>query len=94
MDRDKWEYYTAIVDAELDRSGVRDYLTRRWSGEMARYTPLALIPGLNELGAAGWELISIQPVLAGDNEDVFIGSRGQTGGWTHSYLCALRRRVS
>ena len=93
MDREKWEYHTAILHAELDRPGVKDFLARRWSGELPRYTPLALIPELNELGAAGWELIGIQPVLAGDNEDVFIGSRGQTGGWSHSYLCALRRRV-
>ena len=93
MDRERWEYHTAILHAEMERPGVRDYLARRRSGEIARYSPLALLPELNELGAAGWELVSIQPVLAGDNEDVFIGSRGQTGGWSHAYLCALRRRL-
>jgi hypothetical protein len=93
VDRERWEYHTAILCADLTRPGVEGFLQRRSTGALARYTPLALMPELNEMGAAGWEMISIQPVLAGDNGDVFIGSRNQTGSWSHSYLCALRRRV-
>jgi len=94
VDKERWEYHTAIPHAEVDRPGVREYLERRRAvGELVRHTPLVLIPEPDKLGAAGWELVSIQPVLAGDNEDVFIGSRGQTGGWRNASRCALRRRV-
>jgi hypothetical protein len=93
MDRDRWEYHTAILSADVSRPGVEGFLQRRSTGALAKYTPLALLPELNEMGAAGWEMISIEPVIAGENEDIFIGSRGQSGSWVHTYLCAFRRRV-
>jgi hypothetical protein len=97
LDREKWEYYTAILRAELKGTTSLDYRQLRWAsspgGGLARYSPLALIPELDELGRAGWELLSIQPVIAGDNEDIFIGSRNSSGSWTNAYLCAFKRRA-
>jgi hypothetical protein len=54
-----------------------------------------LIPELNEIGKLGWELVSLQPVIMGENGDIQVIGDPYLGGskWTRRYLCTFKRRV-
>lgn len=92
---EQWEYLTffAYADANLQR----DALKQRFPADKSfpKYTPLALIPQLDELGAEGWELISLDPVVKGDNDDICFfkwSGAASSGTWSHTYLAVLKRR--
>ncbi len=90
----QWEYLSVLLNADAER--VQDYLAAHFtSWQVGRYTPLALIPYLNEYGSQGWELISAQPVANGTDEAILVhnaAAGGQAGRiWTHSYLCFFKR---
>jgi hypothetical protein len=116
-DGDRWEYWVGFMFANVAHARLYDV---KWEGrkeggatrETAGVAPLdfvpqALIPVLNERGAEGWELISIQPVEVNPgHEPQTIGrdpsktidwyrsaASGSGGWWTHAYLCVMKRRV-
>lgn len=69
----KWEYRSVIFSAQANEPEVRAYLNTVWPGwEPPRHAPQALIPKLNEYGAAGWELVSLQPVFLDEDANVLI----------------------
>ncbi len=88
---------STLIDADTQR--VPEYIAEHLpSWQVGRYSPLALIPYLNEYGAQGWELISAEPVANGPDEAILIHSTAAAGQaariWTHSYLCIFKRALS
>lgn len=88
----KWQYLTTFLRAESEQQLFE--LRRRFPKEIKflKFTPRALAPQLDQYGAEGWELISIEPVIAGDNEDVLLYD-ASVKAWTHTYLCAFKRPI-
>lgn len=85
----QWEYLTTTFEANADEHPppVTDGLP---PGPQGRYSPRSLIPQLNELGRAGWEMVSIEPIIIGKNGDVMVPD---TAGhrWARHYLCCFKR---
>ncbi|MHB0878532.1 MAG: DUF4177 domain-containing protein [Anaerolineae bacterium] len=48
------------------------------------------MPALDELGAQGWELVSLQPVLLGRDHEIDWNHVGRL--FSHTYLATLKRR--
>ncbi len=88
---DRWEYRTAIIEADADDADTQGYMERYWHDEKRpRYSPEALMPALDELGAQGWELVTLQPVLLGHDQEIDWNHVGRL--FSHTYLAALKRR--
>ncbi len=89
----QWEYLTLHLQAEAKSQleELRKLFPDRDS--FYDYSPMALIPQLDELGEEGWELISIQPVFPGEQGNVMVNAAGPAEhyGWTHTYFCAFKR---
>jgi hypothetical protein len=69
----RWEYRSVILSAQAHDPDTKAYLQSLWPGwEPPRYAPQALIPKLNEYGANGWELVSIEPVYLDEDANVLI----------------------
>ncbi len=90
----QWEYFSVLVDADTQR--VPDYIADHFPNwQVGRFSPLALIPYLNDYGAQGWELISAQPVANGTDEAILMHNAAPGGQaariWTHTYLCIFKR---
>lgn len=88
---EKWEYLTTFCEANAGRKAVRQFLKEKF--EIKRpplYTPEALIPELNDLGEAGWELIHMEPVArVGAKGDVLFDGEGVH--WSNVYFCVFKR---
>ena len=84
-----WEYYTAFIEARMEEIDVETEAMIP-QGDHPKYSPYALMPELNELGAKGWELVSIAPVKPGRNHDVVLPS-GSDLSWARHYLCVFKR---
>ena len=81
-----WEYRTFLLSAEKTKQ------TPEQLKKLPSYDPQLLEPYLNQLGAEGWELVSLTPHLIGDNHDIGFGIAGAAGTrWTHIYLCVAKR---
>ncbi|MBN2471748.1 MAG: hypothetical protein JXN59_13590 [Anaerolineae bacterium] len=80
----RWEYWTGILDASIQRK-TKDTTTI----SAARYSPQHLIPQLNALGDEGWELVHMEPVYTGSNEDILMHDTMRN--WTSAYFCVLKR---
>ncbi len=97
----QWEYLTGFWVADVDKvpSDVfSSYWDRYGQGKPNKYAPQSLMPQFDQLGAAGWELIHIDPVVPGSNSDIQVpGSQftykgtGGGGGWTRTYFCVFKR---
>lgn len=89
----KWEYHTCFLSAEADME--REELRQRWpESNFRKHAPQALVPTLNKYGEKGWELVSMEPVRIGSNEDIQIPVTAVGKGfevWAHSYLCIFKR---
>lgn len=88
---EKWEYYTTFIEAAMDEV---DTMTEGMIpvGDHAKYSPYATMPELNRLGEKGWELISMEPVIIGRNEDVLIHPNNIIY-WGRTYFCVFKRRI-
>ncbi len=87
---EQWEYLSVFIKADTKNKSVREYLKQQWPDEKPqRYSPKALMPELNKLGAEGWELMHIEPVIQGRKGDIL-----QSGNerWAHVYFCVFKRR--
>ena len=83
-----WEYFTQLLFA--DTAAEPGYLSKQWPDwKPAKHSPQALIPTLNRYGAVGWELISMEPVYPGSNDDILLWRI--TGDYTAWYLCTFKR---
>ncbi|MCA9969410.1 MAG: hypothetical protein KC425_04295 [Anaerolineales bacterium] len=88
---DTWEYFTTFIEARMEDI--------QWHsepmippGEHPKFSPYALIPELNQLGAKGWELVHMQPVLIGRNHDVMVHPNNMVQ-WSNTYFCVFKRRA-
>ncbi len=69
----RWEYRSIILSAQAHDPETRAYLQKIWPGwEPPRHAPQALIPKLNDMGAEGWELVSMEPVYLDEDASVLI----------------------
>lgn len=68
----KWEYYTLFLKADARREEEFLQSIASWKDGIPLYTPESLIPGLNTLGAEGWELVHMEPVVVGNKGDVLV----------------------
>lgn len=90
---DRWEYRTTFLQADAEEPKTRDWLKSRWPNwKVPQHSPEALVPILNEYGAEGWELISIQPVVVGDKGDVRVATTSTTTR-ASAYFGAFKRRI-
>lgn len=87
---EQWEYLTKIMTAEATKKEIKQYLKDRLNVEKpARFTPEALLPQLNDLGAQGWELVQLDPVTRVNRKGkLFFANES----WTNVYFCVFKRR--
>ena len=84
---EKWEGMTELLWATLDQRGVKEFLQSKWpSWKPQKYSPEIMVKRINELGAEGWELVSLTPVHIGGQHDVLIATGGG-GGLTYILGC-------
>ena len=89
---DRWEYHVTLLYSDIDRASR--FLAAKWPDMRPdKHAPESLIPALDELGAAGWELVSIQPVFAGTNSELAILGGPAGVQWSAWYLCSFKRRL-
>lgn len=88
---ERWEYYTEFVEAET--TAQTETLAQKFPGvSLPKYAVQALMPRLNEMGEQGWELLHMEPVFIGKNQDVRFNDYGSMTNYTHTYLCVFKRR--
>jgi hypothetical protein len=85
---EQWEYLTQFVNARIDNQDVKK--KRPNPKSIAKLSPKTMIPELNALGADGWELVHMQPVLIGENSDIKTDTEARL--FTHGYFCVFKRR--
>ncbi|MCL5735936.1 MAG: DUF4177 domain-containing protein [Actinobacteria bacterium] len=69
----KWEYRATVFYAKANDPEAKAYLQKIWPGwEPPLHAPQALGPKLNDYGAEGWELVSMQPVHLDSDASVLI----------------------
>lgn len=85
----EWEYYTTLLHARIEEIDT-------WAEPMIpeekhpKFSPFAIIPELNQLGRKGWELIHIEPVIAGKHHDIMVHPNGMVN-WSNTYFCVFKR---
>jgi hypothetical protein len=87
-----WEHLVLYLEADAEKQAA--FLQKRWPGhQFPMYAAQSLMPKLDQYGDQGWELVSIQPVIVGDNGDILITDRRDawSGSWTFTYLCVFKR---
>jgi hypothetical protein len=91
---EQWEYLTTFIKADAKAQPAAEFLKRfrpNWKNP-PQFTPEAMMPELDALGAQGWELVHMQPVAqVGKKGDVFFPGGG-SAGWSNTYFCVLKRR--
>lgn len=94
---EKWEYMTEFAWANLEGSGVEEFLKKRYpTYKPAKYAAETLMPRMNEWGRQGWELIHMEPIAGvGQNGDVRFAHGGgyALSTWSNVYFCVYKRRI-
>lgn len=87
----QWEYFTTVLEANVDIAPVpvRDEVPMMAHPKYSIYT---LIPQLNNLGAKGWELVRIEPVVVGKNGDL-VPPNDDSAKWARQFFCAFKREL-
>lgn len=89
---ERWEYLTTFIEARME--ALDSYaLAEIPAGEHPKFSPFAAMPALNSLGAKGWELIEIRPVVIGRNHDIMVHPNNMIY-WSSTYFCVFKRRAS
>ncbi len=89
---EQWEYFTTFIEAEMSQIDVESEAMIPPDEKHPKFSPYALLPELNRLGQKGWELMSMQPVIAGKNHDISVHPN-DIKYWSHTYLCVFKRRL-
>jgi hypothetical protein len=85
----QWEYLTRYLEAQVDKAQSESLHQRFKDQNLPRYTPENMIPELDSLGAAGWELVHMEPVpKVGGKGDLLFGGAAR---WSHSFFCVFKR---
>ena len=90
----QWEYYIEYLTADSKPQDpsfhqfVREFYPQ---GDVPPYAIQSILRRLNQLGALGWELVALDPIMAvlGDGT-VVPRSEGSRG--TNTYLSVFKRR--
>ncbi|GAF97880.1 unnamed protein product [marine sediment metagenome] len=86
----QWEYMTELVSAHIKNKGWEEYRQTNWPNyKPHKFAPETMIPQLNKRGEGGWELVHMEPVVAGQNSDVCCFGTGTR--WSNTYFCAWKR---
>ena len=85
----QWEYLSLFLEARVHKED-EDRLKKRFSKKrLPKYTPESMIPELDQLGAAGWELVHMEPVpKVGGKGDILFGGAPR---WSNTYFCVFKR---
>lgn len=85
----QWEYLTLFVEAEVHKEDADNLKKRFDKKKLPKYTPESMIPELDQLGAAGWELVHMEPVpkVGGKGDVLFDGG----AHWSNQYFCVFKR---
>jgi hypothetical protein len=89
---EQWEYFTTLIETEMAQIDAHTEAMIPSDQDHPKYSPYATMPELNRLGQKGWELMSMQPVIAGKNHDILVHPNNFTY-WSHTYLCVFKRRL-
>jgi hypothetical protein len=86
---EQWEYLSIFLEANAKSKDSKQAIQTTYNKKAKPYSPEAMIPDLNKLGAEGWELVHMEPVPAlGKNEDV----QFDPYHWSNKYFCVFKRR--
>jgi hypothetical protein len=88
----QWEYLSTFIEANAQAKETREWLKQRFPDRrrFARYAPESLMPELDRLGAAGWELVHMEPVAqVGGKGDVLFPAGTK---WGRTYFCVFKRQ--
>lgn len=86
---EQWEYLSIFLEANASNDEMKQYIEARFGKQAKKYSPEALIPDLDKLGAQGWELLQIDPVgRVGRGENI----QQDPYSWTATYFCVFKRR--
>jgi hypothetical protein len=87
----RWEYLTTFLEADAEREADALLDIRDWKSGIPAYAPEALMLRMNALGEQGWELVHMQPVRVGQNEDVLVFDSSSGRVWTSRYFAVFKR---
>lgn len=83
-----WEYITCFLEARVKDRETRQFIKEKLDKKARRNSPEAMIPELNRFGAAGWELVHMEPVPR-------VNGREKIGfdpySWSNTYFCVFKR---
>lgn len=87
----QWEYLTIFVYADVECPAAVEFFDDMVT-RVPKFSPITLVPELNLLGEAGWELVHMQPVQrVGRDEDVGFMGGSTTFTWSNAYFCVFKR---
>lgn len=88
----QWEYLSLFLEANFP-AHEKELRAMYPNERMSQFTPRALVPEMNKLGAEGWELILCHPYSAGGNADILTHrtSPSNNSTWTNLYFCVFKR---
>ncbi|MFN8373124.1 MAG: hypothetical protein U0694_09655 [Anaerolineae bacterium] len=90
---EQFEYFTTFLSAEAKTKEIKEWLKTR-NPKVKNppvFSPEAMIPELNALGADGWELVEMTPV-AGVGKKGDVRFTGEVPRWSNTYFCVFKRR--
>lgn len=90
---DRWEYLTTFLEANMENIDMINVLGDLDANELPVFSPEAMMPEMDKLGAKGWELVHMQPAYVGSNNDIMLHEGGGSRRWTNKYFCVFKRRV-
>ena len=90
---DRWEYLTTILEADMSQVDLVNVLGDLDANEIPVYSPEAMMPELDKLGAKGWELVHMEPAYVGSKNDIMLHEGGGSRRWTNKYFCAFKRKI-
>lgn len=90
----QWEYLSKFVESNINNEAIDMTSAEMLElDSLPRYSPLTMIPELNQLGAKGWELVHMEPVVLGSNHDVLLIEGGGMKRWARNYFCVFKRPI-
>lgn len=90
---ERWEYLTTFLEANMENIDMINVLGDLDANELPVYSPEAMMPEMDKLGAKGWELVHMQPAYVGSNNDIMLHEGGGSRRWTNKYFCVFKRRI-
>jgi hypothetical protein len=85
-----WEYLTTFLEARVKGDEMKQFIKERFDKKPRKHSPESMIPELNEMGTAGWELVHMEPLpRTGRKEDIQFDNHN----WSSTYFCVFKRQV-